>query len=230
MIERTRAANRSSDGPRSVMGPTALISRAMAGSRLATSLAPFASSAAVGRGSIIWGPRAERRGRVPPRAPGGSGEFGHELGELVFGETQLVLAQLHQRTVRNALRGGEVVHCRVEVEETGDEVAGRATLLDDLHRRAAVGRVVVLSQLLEHDVRAIVQLDVPNCARLVGHTALFEERDERHIRDRLFVFLDPAVDLCRAAVIVAVDAAAVDAEHACPAIADPRLVHAPPLL
>src|SRR6266852_4033000 len=98
MIERTRAANRSSDGPRSVTGPTALMSRA-------------------------WPGRASRRAWSPSPAqpPSGgdlrwlSGELGHELGELVFGETQLVLAQLHQRTVRNVLRGGEVVHCRVQV-------------------------------------------------------------------------------------------------------------------
>src|SRR5260370_20176714 len=108
MIERTRAANRSSDGPRSVKGQRALTSRAMAGSRFATSLVPCASSAAVGRESAFVK-------RCAVAAPGGSGELGHELGELVFGETQLVLAQLRQRTVRNVLRGGEVVHCRVEV-------------------------------------------------------------------------------------------------------------------
>src|SRR5260370_22100813 len=107
MIERTRAANRSSDGPRSVTGPTALMSRAMAGSRLATSLVPFTSSAAVGRGSALVK-------KCALRAPGGSGELGHELAELVFGETQLVLAQLHQRTVRNVLGGGDVGHCRME--------------------------------------------------------------------------------------------------------------------
>src|SRR6266851_2739469 len=188
MIERTSAANRSSDGPRSVTGPTALISRAMAGSRLATSLVPFASSATVGRESAFVK-------KCALRAPGRSGELGHELGELVFGETELVLAQLHQRTVRNVLRGGEVVHCRVQVQETRDEVAGRAALLDDLHRRAAVGRVVILSQLLEHDVRSIVQLDVPDCARLVVDVDLFEEWDERDICDRLLVVLHPAVAL-----------------------------------
>src|SRR5258708_38255065 len=102
MIERTSAANGSSDGPRSVTGPTALIRRAMAGSRLATSLVPLASSAAVGRGSALVK-------KCALRAPGVSGELGHELGELVLGETQLVLAELHQRTVRYGFGGREVV-------------------------------------------------------------------------------------------------------------------------
>src|SRR5712692_8814197 len=52
-----------------------------------------------------------------------SGELGHELRELVARQAKLVLVQVPQRSVGDVLRGCEDVGLRVDVQETGDQVA-----------------------------------------------------------------------------------------------------------
>src|ERR1035437_6081457 len=151
MMERTSAAKPSSNLSRSLTGPAALMTRAIAGSRRATSRAPRSSSAWVGCVSANPARRAPRRG---------SGEFGDEEVEIVAAHPQVVLAEILQRTLGDVLGGGEVVHGRVHVKEPGHQVAGGASLFYDPHRGVAVERIVVLAQLLEQDVRPIVEFDI----------------------------------------------------------------------
>ena len=77
----------------------------------------------------------------------------------------------------------KVLHRRVEIEQPGHQVARGAPFLEDPHRRPAVRGVVVVAELLEHDVRPVVQLDVTNGPRLVVDVDLLKERHERDVGD-----------------------------------------------
>src|SRR5881628_679929 len=169
MIERTRAPKPSRSGASSSIGPERLMSLARAGSFWAISWVPFA----------IWR-------RVATRA---LGKLGHELREVLAREAQVLLTHVFQRAGGDLLCGREVVHLRVHVEQPGHEVTLRPSLLDDADRCPAVGWVMVLAQLLEHDVRAVVQAHVAHGARLVVDVHLFEEGDERDVGDGFFVVL-----------------------------------------
>src|SRR2546423_1155909 len=234
MIERTSAAKPSGLASRRSMGPARWMSLAIAGSRRATSLVPLAISRAVSS-PFMGRCRRRRRGLSSPfmgrcrrRRRRGcavllSGEFAHELRELVGAQAQLAFLQVFQRPLRDVLGGGEVVHRGVDVKKAGHQMALSSALLDHAERRPAVGGVVVLTELLEPDVRTVVELNVPHGAWLVVDLDLFEERDERHVRDRLFVVLDPAVALGRPVVVVEGDARRDDVEDRRAAMRDRRL-------
>src|SRR5258708_18475129 len=98
MMERSRAANPSASGSRSWTGPVRLISGANARSRRARSRVPLISSS-----SPFMGRWPEGRGGAD------SGELGHELGELVAREAQLVLAQVLEWRLWDVLGGAEVL-------------------------------------------------------------------------------------------------------------------------
>src|SRR5438445_11368142 len=98
-----------------------------------------------------------------------------------------------------------------------------AALIDDLDRRLPVGRVVVLTELLQNDVRPVVKLNVAHSARLVIDMDLFEERDERNVGDRLLVVFDPAVALRGTAVVIEGDARRDDVEDCRTPVRDRRL-------
>src|SRR5260370_548506 len=94
----------------------------------------------------------------------------------------------------------------------GQQVPLGPALFDPLHRGAAVGGVMVLAQLLEQDVRSVVELHVAHRARLVVDVHLLEEWDEGDVGDRFLVVLDPAVALGRPIVVVEGDAGRDDVE------------------
>ena len=95
-----------------------------------------------------------------------------------------------------------------------------AALLDDLDRRLPVGGVVVLTELLQNDVRSVVKLNVAHSAGLVIDVDLFEEGDERNVGDRLLVVFDPAVALRRTVVVIEGDARRDDVEDCHAAVRD----------
>src|SRR2546428_13047446 len=81
-------------------------------------------------------------------------------------------------------------------------MAGRTTLLEDPHRGEAVGRIAILAELLEHDVRPVVEFDAAHGAGLVVDMDLFEERNEGQVRDGPLMVLDPAGGLGGAVLAV----------------------------
>src|SRR5579864_2480562 len=207
MIDRTSAPKLSSSGPRRSTGPTRLMSLAIAGSRLATRRVPFAISAGV-----------ELRGATVAVL----GELRHEVGELLAIQPEIVLAEVHERSLGNALGRDEVVHFGVDVKQPGDQVALGAPFFDDVNGGTAIGGIVVFAELLEHDVGTVVQLDVTHRSGLVVDLNLLKEGDERHVRDRLLMVLYPAVALGRAVVVVECDARRDDVEDRGAAMRDRR--------
>src|SRR5579884_4524088 len=87
------------------------------------------------------GPRPAPRRRGPgragpaprPRPPGRLRELGHESVEGLAMGPEVLLAQLDQRTLREPLAAGDVLHVLVHVEETGEQTAAGAALLDEPH-------------------------------------------------------------------------------------------------
>src|SRR5438552_18933475 len=72
-------------------------------------------------------------------------------------------------------------------------------------------------------MRPVVQQHVPHGAGLVVDVNLFEERNERDVRDRLLVVLHPAVALGRAVMVVEGHPRRDDVEDRGPAVGDRRL-------
>src|SRR5262245_25912003 len=137
MMERTSAPKPSESEASSCIFPERWINLANDGSFAATRRVPFA---------ICWGVAFKALGKLA-----------HEPGEVLSRKPQVVLAQILERPDRDVLGAREVLHRRVDVQQPGDQVAFGTPLLDHTDRRPPVGRVVILAELLEHDVRAVVQ-------------------------------------------------------------------------
>src|SRR5579875_4139764 len=108
---------------------------------------------AAGRGP---GPTARALGRAEPapqpRALGRLCELGHEPVERLPTWPKVLLAQGEEGTLREPLAGGEVLHALVHVEQAGEETTVAAALLDEPQGGQAIGGVVVLPDLLKHQV------------------------------------------------------------------------------
>src|SRR5262249_24516608 len=141
--------------------PERWINLANDGSFAATRRVPFA---------ICWGVAFKALGKLA-----------HEPGEVLSRKPQVVLAQILERPDRDMLGAREVLLGRGDVRQPGDGVPSGPASLDPTDPRPPVGRVVILVELLEHDVRAVVQTHVAHGAGLVVDVHLLEERDEGHI-------------------------------------------------
>ena len=86
----------------------------------------------------------------------------------------------------------QVGHLRVDEEDAGEHVAPPRRLHEPRHGADPVRRVVVLLQLAQPQVRAVVEGHVPRRARVVVDVDLFEGRDEGELVQRLWCSLPQA--------------------------------------
>ena len=103
--------------------------------------------------------------------------------------------------------------CGVHVEDAGQDFALVVGFHQHLDGVGLVGGVVVLMQLAQTQVRAVVQLHVDSGVGIVVDGDVFEVGHEADFADRLVVLLHVLVALGRAFVIVEGDAGRDDVEQ-----------------
>ena len=136
---------------------------------------------------------------------------------------QLRIAQPVQRQGDGVEVVVQVLGVRVDVEQAGDDLAGRLALMQMVHRADPVGRVVILVQLAQAEDGAVVLRHLPHLARgVVGGDRLAAE-DDVELVHRLVMLADEVVALRRAVVVVEGDAGADAVDEGRALVAQRRL-------
>ena len=97
-----------------------------------------------------------------------------------------------ERLVHDAEQLHEVLLVGLDVDDARGELASGRVLVQQPQGAHLVGRVIVLSEFAEQDLRAVVQGHRRRGAGIVLDGDVLEERDEAHVAERFVVILREA--------------------------------------
>ncbi len=149
----------------------------------------------------------------------------HEGFEDLWGGADAVGGEGSEGLVDHVEEGGEVGLLGVDVEDAGEDFAGVFVAEEEVEGALAAGGVVVLVDLAEAHVGAVVEFDVDGGVGVVVDVDVLELGDEADLGDGLFVVLHVFVAFGGALVVVEGDARGDHIEEHRPAVGDGGFEH-----